>query len=378
MWENPLVQIGLLGLATAMLVWASNHRKLRQRGLQRLRSQPASAAPTEVSHAKPLELAQQSTLPNAMWLSQLLHALHLLIIGHSQGGKTTLIHELATRLAAAGVQVIVCDLDAAPGLWPGCAVHGYANDLGAINRVLGELRLEVERRRQLRGSGRRRTFPPLYLVVDEYQDVGRASACPEARPLVEDILRRGGKLNLHLIIGVQDKLVRTMGLEGQGDLRRNFTFVVEVRASRDGRRWASLTDPGNDEATATYEVPQLVNLDNLVEAAIRHQPALVSVRGQPPMDSNEAVETAENRLENFRRPEMRFTASESEFSISDGDFSVEEIAQIAAMIALGGKGKTEIVQAMPRYSGRKHKAYVVYYERVRAAIGASPDGSCVS
>jgi len=152
MWENPLVQIGVLGLATALLVWASNHRKLRQQGRQTRFDRPAKAA---------APAAAPATSPNTLWLNQLLHALHLLIIGHSQGGKITLIHELATRLAAAGVQVIVCDLDAAPGLWPGCAVHGYANDLAAINQALAQLRLQVERRRQLRGSGRRRTFPPL-------------------------------------------------------------------------------------------------------------------------------------------------------------------------------------------------------------------------
>src|SRR6266487_1447296 len=142
MWENPLVQIGLLALATALLVWASNHRKLRQQGRRATPTRTANAASTAV--VQPLELAQQGISPNAMWLSQLLHALHLLIIGHSQGGKTTLIHELATRLAAAGAQVIVCDLDAAPGLWPGCVVHGYANDLAAINQALAQLRLEVE------------------------------------------------------------------------------------------------------------------------------------------------------------------------------------------------------------------------------------------
>src|SRR5437867_1881356 len=84
---------------------------------------------------------------------------------------------------------------AAAGLWPGCTVYGYANDLAAINQALVAIRAEVERRRTLRGSGQQRTFPPLYLVIDEYQDVGRAPACPLARSLVEDVLRRGGKLN---------------------------------------------------------------------------------------------------------------------------------------------------------------------------------------
>jgi hypothetical protein len=264
---NPLLQLLALAAAMAAAVWASNHRAHRQRALRTARNDQRPLL--SVSAGLHPAATQAQHADSHTWLAQLVQALHLLVIGHSQGGKTTLIHELATRLAAAGTQVIVCDLDAAPGLWPGCTVHGYANDLTAINQALGDVRVEVERRRRLRGSGRQRTFSPLYLVIDEYQDVGRAPACPEARPLVEDILRRGAKLNLHLIIGVQDKQVKTMGFEGQGDLRRNFTFVVEVCADRKGRRWATLTDPSDDEATVTYEVPQLARLDHLVEAALQ-------------------------------------------------------------------------------------------------------------
>jgi len=43
------------------------------------------------------------------------------------------------------------------------------------------------------------------------------------------------------------------------------------------------------------------------------------------------------------------------------------------MIACGGKGKTEVVQAMPGYSGRKHKAYAACYDRVREAIELRED-----
>ena len=46
---------------------------------------------------------------------------------------------------------------------------------------------------------------------------------------------------------------------------------------------------------------------------------------------------------------------------------------MAAMITCGGKGKTEIVQSMPGYSGRKHKAYAACYDRLRAAIDALAD-----
>jgi hypothetical protein len=260
------------------------------------------------------------------------------------------------------------DPDAAPGLWPGCAVYGYANDLAASDRALAEVRVEVERRRKLRGSGRQRTFAPLYLVIDEYQDIGRAGGCAEARPLVEDILRRVGKLNVHLIIGVQDKQVRTMGLEGQGDLRRNFTYVVEVRADRTGQHWATVVEPTDEEGAVTSAVPVLPDLERLVERATAQERA--------PKETERAAENVETAAEHFPAPETGFQAVESGLTISDVTFSLEEIAQIAAMIARGGKGKTEVVQAMPGYSGRKHKAYAACYDQVRAAVDRGSIDQC--
>lgn len=196
------------------------------------------------------------------WLDRLVRALHLLFIGHTGGGKTTLVHWLATRRAELGARVIVCDPDAAPGLWPGCEVYGYGNDFTAINKALGMVAQEVERRRKLRGSGQQRQFPPLHLVIDEYQDT--ATDCPLAKELVEDVLRRGRKLGVHLVIGVQDKLVKTMGFEGKGDLRKNFSYVVELRKDKSDQRWATLTATGDDEGV-TYRVPDLPDPEKLIE-----------------------------------------------------------------------------------------------------------------
>jgi len=179
--NNPLWQLLLLAAAIAAAVWASNHRERRQRATHRATPYPSSPSAMSPSSAS-----------DTAWLTYLTQALHLLVIGHSQGGKTTLIHELACRLASAQIKVIVCDPDTAPGLWSGCQVSGYANDFAAIDRALANVRVQVERRRTLRGSGRQRTFPTLYLVIDEYQDIGRAGECSTARALVEDVLRRGG------------------------------------------------------------------------------------------------------------------------------------------------------------------------------------------
>jgi hypothetical protein len=184
-------------------------------------------------------------------------ALHLLVIGHTRGGKTTLIHELAQRWARAGRRVLVCDPDAAPGLWAGCRVAGAGDDMEGIGRALDSVRGLVERRREQRAGGRRQ-FAPLYVVLDEAQDI--LHQVDGARPLYETLLRRGGKLGIHLIVGVHDRQAGTMKLEGATHLLINFGHVVNVRMV-DGRRVA---DVETSEGTQRMPVPVLPDLDTLI------------------------------------------------------------------------------------------------------------------
>lgn len=248
----------LLALGTAL-----QKRRLRQARPSRQTREPETAQP------RTLTSAPQSPPAAPPWLHTLRDALHILIIGHSRGGKTTLIHALAViRAAGVGEWVVVCDPDAAPGPWMGCEVVGYGNDFAAINAALEAVQREVAERRQLRGSGTRRQFAPLTLVIDEYADVTRS--CPAARTLVEDVLRRGGKLGVRLILGVQDKQVGTMGFERAGDLRKNFSYVCEVVRGTDGTRRATLTD--QDGAAAVWNLPTLPDPEALITPGIPPRP----------------------------------------------------------------------------------------------------------
>lgn len=186
--------------------------------------------------------------------------LHLLIIGHTRGGKTTLIHELAVQWSKQGFTVLVCDPDAAPGLWFGCKVIGAGDDFDEIKSGLKRIKTLIGKRRSMRAEGVRR-FDPVYIIIDEVQDVIREVDI--TRNLIEDIARRGGKLNIHIILGVQDKLVKTLQLEGQSALRKNFT-VVEVRYE-DKQRVATITEH-DDGYTRRLPVPKLPDLDKLIEA----------------------------------------------------------------------------------------------------------------
>lgn len=189
---------------------------------------------------------------------------HRLIVGHTGGGKTTLMHHLATGWAAQGQQVVVIDPDAAPGQWPGCAVAGGGDDRDAAARTLASVAQTVAARRRDRAQGRR-TFPPMHLVIDEAHDV--LPDVPGAFEVFEDVARRGRKIGVRMTVGVQDKQVKTLGLEGRSELLRNFV-KADVFKARDGQRIARLEDTVSGRHI-DHAIPTLRDPESLIAAPRR-------------------------------------------------------------------------------------------------------------
>lgn len=273
------------GLAGAAVVSLARHSPVVREGVAQLAPQLAVARARlpELLSATPGHLAlarrggARRAAPAAPPLFAELEAPpHRLIVGHTGGGKTTLMHHLATAWAAAGQQVIVIDPDAAPGQWPGCTVAGGGDDRDGAAQALGSVAQVVRRRRAERAQGRR-TFPPLHLVIDEAHDV--IPDVPGAFDVFEDVARRGRKIGVHLTVGVQDKQVRTLGLEGRSELLRNFV-KADIFKARDGRRLARLEDTVTGKHV-DYPVPSLRDPETLI-ATPREQPAPRPVAADAP------------------------------------------------------------------------------------------------
>ncbi len=216
-----------------------------------------NVAPDAFSNA--LEQVQQPTKARDPLLTTLEQEPHRLIIGRSRGGKTTLIHEMATHWADEGARVVVCDPDAMPGLWPGCTVVGHGNDTAKIGRVLKATAQEFERREALWGQGQRE-FQPIHLVIDEAHEV--LPVIDGALETFEDLTRRGAKRAIHLTIGVQDKQVGTLGLKGKSELLKNF-IVADVLRDAQGQRKAVIQDAVTNKKTA-WTIPQMRDPMSLV------------------------------------------------------------------------------------------------------------------
>jgi energy-coupling factor transporter ATP-binding protein EcfA2 len=183
----------------------------------------------------------------------LLEGHHALIVGHTGGGKSTLLHALAAGHATAGAQVLVVDVDSIAGRYPGYRVVGSGDDYPAAHAGLVIVKREMQRRREARRAGARE-FNRMVLLIDETQDVVREIEA--AWSIIEDVIRRGRKVNIFTVIAAQDSQVRTLNLAGKSHLLGNLTRVDVQR--RGGQRVALV-------GRHAYPLPALRSPDEIVQ-----------------------------------------------------------------------------------------------------------------
>jgi energy-coupling factor transporter ATP-binding protein EcfA2 len=200
---------------------------------------------------------------------------HVLIVGHTGGGKSTLLHALAARQAQAKASVLVIDVDSIAGRYPGYRVVGSGDDYEAASAGLVIVKRELQKRREARRAGAT-SFSRMVLLIDEMQDVVRE--LDTAWDIVEDIIRRGRKVNIFVVIAAQDSQVRTLKLESKSALLGNLTRVDVKRSGR--QRVAHV-------GHTTYPLPALKHPDELVHA-VRGGP----VRTSPAEDTSPAQSAA--------------------------------------------------------------------------------------
>ncbi len=203
---------------------------------------------------------------------------HVFLVGYTRGGKTVLLHSIARNRAAAGASVMVCDADAITGRYPGYRCVGAGDNYDTIGAAINLLWRETEKRRKQRAAGQRR-FPELWFLCDEVHDV--KAEIEGAWVVLESVIRRGAKLNMHVVIATQDDQVETLGLHGKSKLLKNLT-KAEAMLDEAGRRIA-VVGKG-----VTWEVPDLPNPDDTVtrtsQTGLTGQTATKKQGGQTTID----------------------------------------------------------------------------------------------
>jgi hypothetical protein len=235
--------------------------------------------------------------------NQMIHHLggryHLLIIGHTRGGKTATLHAIARYRAAQRATVIVCDPDAIDGKYPGYTCVGAGDNFSAIKIAIEDMQATIATRRQQRKNGKR-SFDEYWFMVDEAHEI--KSEIDGAWDILEDAIRRGGKLNIHVCIATQDGQVATLGLQGKSKLLINLT-QIEVYQRTDGVRCARFGK--SDEIV----MPLLPSPDDTV--SLRPKPTednalltslLMTVSGSPERKTTETSKPVSVVLNRFEKP----------------------------------------------------------------------------
>lgn len=147
---------------------------------------------------------------------------HLLVIGGTGTGKTTLVQAI---LATRSGQVVIADPKWQPGKWGGapCAPIDDDGSFTQINSLLGAVLAEVRARLVAMKRGTQH-FAPLTVVVDEFVTV--RLACPDTAPMLLKLLGSiGRELRVRLIALSTSDRVKSLGIEGEGDARENYTII---------------------------------------------------------------------------------------------------------------------------------------------------------
>ena len=158
----------------------------------------------------------------------------ILIHGAKGTGKTTLLKHLMARRH----NCLILDPHGAPHKWPNCLMVGAGRDYEAIALALTGLVALMNQRYREMGQGlvQEGQHEKMTLLIDEYR--GIVQNVPKSGKVITTLLTEARKAQMDMVLVSHSKLVKALGMQGEGDLREGFA-LVHLQESH-GRRTATL------------------------------------------------------------------------------------------------------------------------------------------
>jgi hypothetical protein len=383
------LSIGLLLLFGLSRLWGWMYARSRPKSYAP-RTAPASSTYHNVA---PAQAAGTEIAPSIIRLNQIADADNILVIGPKGSGKTTLLKQLIAIRSGA-----LCALDPhnAPDKWP-CEVVGGGRDFAGVDTYLQAAYSDLNRRYTAMHEGRiaEGQFGRLTLVGDEWRAIaqelpGERGGRLGAGAVLLKLLAEGRKVALCVLAASHNDTAASMGMAGDMAMLSCFDWTIYLgalavrklpaagqmqrpavayHAERD--TFYLLDIPAYVAPAAPAQGRYSYNRPAALSAASAASRPLEYTAGRPAAGLENRPAAVVNWPEKSPALETDFSALESDFTISNLSFSAVEIAQITALI-VRGNGKTEVVKAMPRYTGRKHSEYAAAYDQLRAAVEAAP------
>ena len=160
-------------------------------------------------------------MPHEKWFPIACESLHVIVLGESGSGKTTMAKAMAVKAGMAG-KTFACDPHGRMKDWNGVTVIGAGRDYEAIDGFFKGIMAEMDKRYKAYEAGHDH-FERITIFVDETTSI--AKKCKLWDSFFADLSCEGRKVEMRLVILIHGKGVKTLKLEGQGDLRHNLQFV---------------------------------------------------------------------------------------------------------------------------------------------------------
>lgn len=177
-----------------------------------------SPRPALAASVTPIETTPDSTM-TPIPLPPLTQG-HVLIAGETGSGKSTALLAVLRRRP----NVVVLDPHDDSATWENARVIGGGRNFAAIETYLEQMKQLLSQRYQQRSQGQRQ-FESLTVATDEMPAI--VSALGRG---VDEVwrmwLREGRKVGLYFIVSTQSTRVKTLGIQGEGDLLENFSYVL--------------------------------------------------------------------------------------------------------------------------------------------------------
>jgi len=180
--------------------------------------QPVYVAPVPRTPAAPAAPAVRILSPYR-FLEALTTDRHVLLVGPSRSGKTTIANALTSQRSRTD-RLVIFDPHYHPANWCGLPALRKA---GEMDQGMVRLLVEFEQRKDQMAVGDE-SYAPITVFMDESPVL--KDECPTYKRFIGKMLREALKYKIRLVVLTQSKQVRTMGIEGESDVLRNLVWVL--------------------------------------------------------------------------------------------------------------------------------------------------------
>ena len=167
---------------------------------------------------------------------------HILAIGESGSGKSSVLRHLSKQRVNMSGDIYIVDPHYRYGSWHWAKVIGSGDspyeEIVSFFQVVEKEYEERRKRRREDTSGGDLGFYPMTILVDELpalvneirDETGNRQAADEILSIWRRLLREGRKFNMFIILGTQSILVKTLGIDGESAVLKNFNYTIWLGA----------------------------------------------------------------------------------------------------------------------------------------------------